>query len=65
MTKEEKREYMRKRRINLKEQGLCTRCGRNPVENGYSMCTLCRKKDRVKYKRIKEILKCYRMKENI
>lgn len=65
MTKEEKREYMRKRRASLKEQGLCTRCGRNPVENGYVMCALCRKKDRVKYKRIKEILKCYQTKENI
>lgn len=65
MTKEEKREYMKKRREFLKEQGLCTRCGRNPKENGYVMCALCRKKDRVKYKRIKEILKCYRKKENI
>lgn len=65
MYDEKKKQYMKNRREKFKQAGLCARCGKNPAENGYVCCALCRKKEKAKYKRYKEIIKCYRMKENI
>lgn len=43
------RDYQKRRREELKANGICTRCGKRPASNGYSRCEMCRAKEKDYY----------------
>lgn len=57
MRKEYYKEYMQKRRKKLKENGICTSCGKRKAEKGKVLCIYCLNYHRKRYEKIKEILK--------
>ena len=46
---------MRKRRIKLKELGICPVCGKRKLKD-YACCEQCRIKQKIRQNKIKEIL---------
>ena len=55
------REYIRERRANLIEKGLCPACGKNKPMQGKTLCLICLERQRNCQKRYSEKIKAQKI----